>query len=54
MVYPPDWDTLPVGIFALTDRGSVFDGAALTVLLLAVSVAVLRVVSRIRTRASFR
>jgi 2-aminoethylphosphonate transport system permease protein len=54
MVYPPDWVTLPVGIFALTDRGSVFDGAALTVLLLAVTIAVLLVVSRIRTRASFR
>jgi 2-aminoethylphosphonate transport system permease protein len=54
MVYPPDWVTLPVGIFALTDRGSVFDGAALTVLLLAVTVGVLLVVSRIRTRASFR
>jgi 2-aminoethylphosphonate transport system permease protein len=54
MVYPPDWVTLPVGIFALTDRGSVFDGAALTVLLLGVTIAVLLVVSRIRTRASFR
>ncbi|HEY1328245.1 MAG TPA: ABC transporter permease subunit [Casimicrobiaceae bacterium] len=54
MVYPPDWVTLPVGIFALTDRGSVFDGAALTVLLLGVTVAVLLVVSRIRTRATFR
>jgi len=54
MVYPPDWVTLPVGIFALTDRGSVFDGAALTMLLLAVTITVLVVVSRIRTRASFR
>jgi len=54
MVYPPDWVTLPVGIFALTDRGSVFDGAALTVLLLFVTIVVLLVVSRIRTRASFR
>lgn len=54
MVYPPDWVTLPVGIFALTDRGSVFDGAALTVLLLAVTLSVLIVVSRIRTKASFR
>jgi hypothetical protein len=32
----------------------VFDGAALTVLLLAVTIVVLLVVSRIRTRASFR
>jgi len=54
MVYPPDWVTLPIGIFALSDRGSVFDGAALTILLLAVTVAVLIVVSRVRTRATFR
>ena len=54
MVYPPDWVTLPVGIFALTDRGNVFDGAALTILLLAVTVSVLLIVTRIRTRASFR
>lgn len=54
MVYPPGWVTLPVGIFALTDRGSVFDGAALTVLLLALTLIVLIAVSRIRTKASFR
>ena len=54
MVYPPGWVTLPVGIFALTDRGAVFDGAALTVLLLALTLAVLVAVSRIRTRASYR
>ncbi len=54
MVYPPDWVTLPVGIFALTDRGSVFDGAALTMLLLAVTLTVLIGVARIRTKASFR
>ena len=30
MVYPPGWVTLPVGIFALTDRGEIFGGAALT------------------------
>ncbi len=54
MVYPPDWVTLPIGIFALTDRGVVFDGAALTMLLLAVTLTVLIVVTRIRTRASFR
>lgn len=54
MVYPPDWVTMPVGIFALTDRGAVFDGAALTVLLLLVTLAVLVAMSRIRTRASFR
>ena len=54
MVYPPGWVTLPVGIFALTDRGAVFDGAALTVLLLALTLVVLVAVSRIRTRASYR
>lgn len=54
MVYPPDWVTLPIGIFALTDRGVVFDGAALTMMLLAVTLLVLVAVSRIRTRASFR
>ena len=54
MVYPPHWVTLPVGIFALTDRGAVFDGAALTILLLAVTLTVLILVTRIRTKASFR
>jgi 2-aminoethylphosphonate transport system permease protein len=33
MVYPPGWVTLPVGIFSLTDRGDVFEAAALTMLL---------------------
>jgi len=54
MVYPPDWVTLPIGIFALSDRGSVFDGAALTMLLLALTLTMLIIVTRIRTRASFR
>ena len=30
MVYPPGWVTMPVGIFALTDPGDIFSGAALT------------------------
>jgi 2-aminoethylphosphonate transport system permease protein len=50
MVYPPGWVTLPVGIFALTDRGAIFDGAALTVILVASTLAVLLVTSR-RSRA---
>lgn len=54
MVYPPHWVTLPVGIFALSDRGALFDGAALTMLLLAVTLTVLILVSRIRSKASFR
>ena len=40
MVYPPGWVTLPVGIFALTDRGEVFAGAALTMILVAVTLLV--------------
>lgn len=54
MVYPPDWVTLPVGIFALTDRGAIFDGAALTVLLLLTTLVVIVAMSKIRSRASFR
>jgi 2-aminoethylphosphonate transport system permease protein len=54
MIYPPGWVTLPVGIFALTDRGAVFDGAALTVLLGGVTVLVLFALGRIPTRASVR
>lgn len=46
MVYPPGWVTMPVGIFALTDRGDVFVGAALTVLLALTTLAVLMVLSR--------
>ncbi|WP_102222894.1 ABC transporter permease [Acidimangrovimonas sediminis] len=35
MLYPPGWVTMPVSIFALTDRGDVFEGSALTVILIA-------------------
>jgi 2-aminoethylphosphonate transport system permease protein len=45
MVYPPGWVTLPVGIFALTDRGEVFDGSALTIILVLVTLAALLLVS---------
>jgi 2-aminoethylphosphonate transport system permease protein len=54
MVYPPGWVTLPVGIFALTDRGEVFAGAALTMILVAVTLLVLLGLSRIPTKASAR
>ena len=54
MVYPPGWVTMPVGIFALTDRGDVFQGAALTILLAASTLVVLVGLSRIATRASPR
>jgi 2-aminoethylphosphonate transport system permease protein len=53
MVYPPGWVTLPVGIFALTDRGAIFDGAALTVLLVASTLIVLWLLSWLSTRARF-
>jgi len=36
MIYPPGWTTLPVAIFSLTDRGSIADGSALTIVLVAV------------------
>jgi len=52
MVYPPGWVTMPVGIFALTDRGDVFNGAALTMVLVAVTLVVLVGLSRISNRAA--
>ncbi len=37
----PGWVTLPVAIFGLTDRGDIFDGAALTMILVAATLALL-------------
>ncbi len=54
MVYPPGWVTLPVGIFALTDRGAIFDGAALTMLLVGGTLVVLVLLSRLAERAAPR
>jgi 2-aminoethylphosphonate transport system permease protein len=54
MVYPPGWVTLPVGIFALTDRGEVFLGAALTMLLAMATLVVLIGLSRIPSKAAAR
>ncbi|MEU1781709.1 ABC transporter permease subunit [Streptomyces abikoensis] len=54
MLYPPDWLPLPVKVFAATDRGSLFSGAALAVVLMGTTLIVLTAVSRIRTRASYR
>ncbi|MEU4996635.1 ABC transporter permease subunit [Streptomyces sp. NPDC021622] len=54
MLYPPDWMPLPVQIYAATDRGSLFTGAAVAVVLMAATLLVLFAVSRIRTRASYR
>jgi len=51
MLYPPGWVTLPVGIFALSDRGSVSEASALTVLLLAMTGAGLSLLSLARSRA---
>jgi 2-aminoethylphosphonate transport system permease protein len=47
MVYPPGWVTLPVAIFSLTDRGDIFSGAALTMILVAVTLALLLALERI-------
>ncbi|MGW3497944.1 ABC transporter permease [Streptomyces sp. NPDC001020] len=54
MLYPPDWTPLPVLIYAATDRGSLFAGSALAVLLMTATLLVLLAVSRIRTKASYR
>lgn len=54
MLYPPDWTPLPVQIFAATDRGSLFTGAAVAVVLMGTTLLVLLGVSKIRTRASYR
>lgn len=54
MIYPPDWMPLPVEIFSATDRGSLFTGSAVAVVLMATTLLVLLGLSRIRTRASFR
>ena len=54
MVYPATWKTLPVNIFGLTDRGQVFQAAASTTLLLAVTLVSLIVLGRIRGRAAVR
>ncbi|MFD7079150.1 ABC transporter permease [Streptomyces sp. NPDC059918] len=54
MLYPPDWMPLPVRIFTATDRGSLFGGSAVAVVLMATTLLVLLAVSRIRTRAAFR
>ncbi|MGW1891620.1 ABC transporter permease [Streptomyces sp. NPDC002004] len=54
MLYPPDWMPLPVQIFATTDRGSLFTGSAISVVLMGTTLLVLLAVSRIRTKASYR
>ncbi|SME90752.1 ABC transporter permease [Streptomyces sp. Amel2xC10] len=54
MLYPPDWTPLPVLIHAATDRGALFTGSALAVVLMTATLLVLLAVSRVRTRASYR
>lgn len=54
MVYPPGWVTMPVRIFALSDRGAIFDAATLTAILGAATLVVLTVLSRISTKAMLR
>ncbi|MFV0132846.1 ABC transporter permease [Streptomyces sp. HMX87] len=54
MLYPPDWTPLPVLVYAATDRGALFTGSAIAVVLMAATLLVLLGGSRIRTRASYR
>jgi 2-aminoethylphosphonate transport system permease protein len=54
MVYPPNWVTMPVGIFGPTDRGDVFQAAALTMLLAGGTLALLLGLARLPTRAVAR
>ncbi|WP_328970298.1 ABC transporter permease [Streptomyces sp. NBC_00239] len=54
MLYPPDWMPLPVRIFTATDRGSLYSGSAVAVVLMGTTLLVLLAVSRIRTKASYR
>ncbi|MGW3327539.1 ABC transporter permease [Streptomyces virginiae] len=54
MLYPPDWMPLPVRVFTATDRGSLYSGSAVAVVLMAATLLVLLAVSRVRTRASYR
>lgn len=54
MLYPPDWLPLPVRIFAATDRGALFTGAALAVVLMASTLVMLLGTARLRTKASYR
>jgi 2-aminoethylphosphonate transport system permease protein len=50
MVYPPGWVTLPVAIFSLTDRGDIFSGAALTMVLVAATLVLLLGLERVSAR----
>ncbi|AKM48591.1 2-aminoethylphosphonate ABC transport system, membrane component PhnV [Edwardsiella anguillarum] len=50
MIYPPGWSTLPVAIFSLTDRGNIADGAALTIVLVAITLCLMIKLERVAGR----
>jgi 2-aminoethylphosphonate transport system permease protein len=52
MVYPPGWVTLPVAIFSQTDRGDVFSGAALTMVLVVATLALLLGLERVPIKSA--
>lgn len=52
MVYPPGWVTLPVAIFSQTDRGDIFSGAALTMVLVIATLALLLGLERLPIKAA--
>ncbi|MFD5588330.1 ABC transporter permease [Streptomyces sp. NPDC127063] len=54
MLYPPDWTPLPVLVYAATDRGALFAGSAVAVVLMTATLLGLLAVSRVRTRATHR
>ncbi|QUR68076.1 ABC transporter permease [Mycobacterium spongiae] len=54
MVYPPTWRTLPATIYGLAEHGDTLLAAACTLVLLAVTIAALAVLSRVRGNAALR
>jgi len=54
MIFPPGWVTLPVQIFALSDRGAIFEAATLTALLGFATLIVLTGLSRLSARSMTR
>ncbi len=52
MVYPPGWVTLPVAIFSQTDRGAIFSGAALTMILVLATLVLLVGLERVPVKAT--
>jgi 2-aminoethylphosphonate transport system permease protein len=54
MVYPPTWQTMPVNIYSLAERGYYLGAAELSVVLLATALVVLVLSLRVRTRAVVR